>query len=213
MSLINAKLPKALEIACAKGVTPGLWAEVLDPFLWQWGIKTPRKIAAFIGQVSVESAGFSTMSEDLNYSAERLCQVWPSHFTGPVGAASALYCAHNPERLANVAYADRMGNGEETTGDGWTFRGAGLLQLTGRDNQSKFADYCKVVPEKIGDYLRTPRGAAESACWAWVTLFDLNPAAEAWFLTAISRKINGGDNGLQQRIAMSNAVLKVIGGS
>lgn len=209
MSLIAKKLPKALAIACAKGVTPGLWAEILDPFLWQWGIRTPRKIAAFIGQVSIESAGFSTLEENLNYSAERLAAVWPTRFSG-ANLPYASVCAYNPEFLANRVYCDRMGNGDVASGDGWTFRGAGLIQLTGRANQSKFAAYCKMLPENVGAYLRTPKGAAESACWAWTQLLDLNPAAEAWMLTAISRKINGGDEGLAARIEMCNRVLKAI---
>lgn len=206
MSLINAKLPKALAIACAKGVTPGLWAEILDPFMWQWGVNTPRKMAAFIGQVSIESAGFSTLEEDLNYSAARLCQVWPSRFNREEAAAAA----HGPQIIANIVYCDRMGNGGESTGDGWTFRGAGLIQLTGRENQSKFGSYVKMLPENVGAYLRTPKGGAEGACWAWSQLFDLNPAAEAWMLTAISRKINGGDEGLEQRLDMCNRILKAV---
>lgn len=208
MSLIASKLPKALAVACAPGVTPGLWAEILDPFLWQWGIKTPRKIAAFIGQVSIESAGFSTLEENLNYSAERLCQVWPSRFS--LGSLAADVCSHHPEILANNVYCRRMGNGNPESGDGWTFRGAGLLQLTGRENQTRFASYVHMLPENVGAYLRTPRGAAEGACWAWSQLFDANPAAEAWMITAISKKINGGVEGLQARIDMSNRVLKVL---
>jgi putative chitinase len=209
--LINRVLPTALSVACTKGVTPGLWAQMLDPFMWQWGIKTPRKIAAFIGQVSIESAGFSCVEENLRYSADRMCQVWPSHFPAGAGGATARACEHNPEMLANVVYAERMDNGDFYSGDGWTFRGAGLIQLTGRENQTKFALYKRIVPERVGDYLRTPKGAAESACWAWSQLFDLNPMAEGWFLTSISRKINGGDEGLQARIALCNAILKRIG--
>lgn len=207
MTLLNAKLPKALAVACAPGVTPGLWAEILDPYLWQWGLRTPRKVAAFIGQVSIESAGFTTMEENLNYSADRLCQVWPSHFPSVITAND---CAHMPERIASIVYSSRMGNGDEASGDGWTFRGAGLIQLTGRYNQTKFAAYCEMTPESIGDYLRTPKGAAEGACWAWTQLFDLSPAAEAWMISAISKKINGGVEGLQARIDMCNRVLKVV---
>ena len=206
--MIAAKLPKALALACAKGVSPGLWAEILDPFLWQWGIRTPRKIAAFVGQVSVESAGFTVLEENLNYSAERMAVVWPSRFVGKPGLAEV--CEYKPKALANVVYADRMGNGPPSSGDGWTFRGAGLIQLTGRSNHSKFAAYCNLPVLKVGDYLRTPKGAAESACWAWSQLFDLNPAAESWFITSISRKINGGDGALQQRIDLSNRILKAI---
>lgn len=208
MPALDTKLAPALAVACAKGVSPDLWASVLEPFMWQYGINTARRIAAFVGQVGVESAGFTALEEDLYYSADRLCVVWPSRFAP--GSLEATACARQPEKLANIVYANRMGNGNEASGDGYRFRGAGLIQLTGRENQTAFAQKTKVLPENVGDYLRTPKGAAESACWFWSDR-SLNTQADGWCLTFISLAINGGGEGRQQRIDLCNKVRLAIG--
>lgn len=186
------------------------WASVLLPWLASGGITTPRRLAAFLGQVSIESAGFTVLTENLNYSAERMCQVWPGHFSLPDGISLGIQCEHRPAVLANVVYCNRMGNGDGNTGDGWRFRGAGLIQLTGRANQTRFAAAAKVDPETVGDYLRTPRGAAQSAVWFWTTN-NLNALADGWFVTAISRRINGGDEGLQTRLGLCNTIRAALG--
>jgi putative chitinase len=180
------------------------WASALAPFMTAGGITTPRRIAAFVGQVAWESTQFTQIEENLNYSAERLMTVWPTRF--PTDESSKV-CAHNPERLANLVYANRMGNGNYTTGDGYRFRGAGLIQLTGKDNQTKFAAAAKQAPATVGDYLRTSRGAAQSAVWFWQTK-GLNRPADLWLLTQLTSMINGGTDGLSQRIAFCNAALK-----
>jgi putative chitinase len=198
MMAVAPQAPNALEITLA-------------PFMSQAEITTPRRIAAFIGQCSVESARFTCTEENLHYSAERLCAVWPSHFP-TVGDATPY--ADNPKAIASYVYKNRMGNGNYPSGDGWTFRGAGYIQLTGRANQEEFANQPEPrrVFGDIGDYLRTPKGAAESACWFW-TKHNLNALADAWELTAISKVINGGTGALQERIAACNAALKALGGS
>jgi putative chitinase len=180
------------------------WASALTPFMTASGITTPRRIAAFVGQVAWESTQFTQIEENLNYSADRLMAVWPTRF--PTSESSKV-CAHNPERLANLVYANRMGNGNYTTGDGYRYRGAGLIQLTGHDNHAKFAAAAKQAPATVGDYLRTSRGAAQSAVWFWQTK-GLNRPADLWLLTQLTSMINGGTDGLSQRIAFCNAALK-----
>jgi putative chitinase len=207
MSTLDALLPRAIAAVCSKSTNPGLWAAALDPFMAASGITTPRRIAAFVGQVAWESTRFTQTAENLNYSAERLCAVWPSHFASPL---AALAYEHNPAPLACVVYADRMGNGEADSGDGYTFRGAGLIQLTGRDMHTKFAAAAKLDLATIGDYLRTSKGAAQSAVWFWQTK-NLNRYADLWLLTRLSEAVNGGTGGLAERIALCNSVAKAIG--
>lgn len=186
-----------------------VWADALLAPMRSSGIATARRIAAFLGQVSHESAGFTVLSENLNYSAERLCQVWPTHFN----PFQAGICAHDQVSTGCRAYAERMGNGDISSGDGYRFRGAGLIQLTGRSNQTRFAVAAKIDPNTVGDYLRTPKGAAESACWFW-TLADhkpsLNTQADLWDIASITRQINGGDNGAAERYALSAGALTAL---
>jgi putative chitinase len=162
------------------------------------GITTPRRIAAFLGQIAVESFGFAVLEESLDYSAGRLCEVWPSRF--PAGSPNIDRCARNPVALANTVYCDRMGNGDGASGDGWTYRGRGLIQITGRANYEALAKADARAADP--DWLTTPTGAAVSACWFWTTR-KLNALADAWELTAITRAINGGTEGLEERISLS----------
>lgn len=198
------KLADAIK-AVAPNVDAQRWADTLFPFMVSSGITTPKRIAAFLGQVAEESARFSVLTENLNYSAVALRNSWPSHFDND----DANDYARQPERIANRAYADRMGNGDEVSGDGWRYRGAGLIQLTGKDNQSKFAAACGVSGD-VGDYLRTGKGAAQSACWYWSTN-NLSALADGWQITELTKRVNGGTNGLTDRINMSNAALKALG--
>jgi putative chitinase len=161
------------------------------------GIRTPRRIAAFLGQTAVESFGFTELEENLNYSAGRLCQVWPTRFPT---ATSASDCNRNPERIANVVYCNRMGNGDFDSGDGWTYRGRGLIQVTGRANYEAIAKADARAADP--DWLKTPAGAAYSACWFWSTR-KLNALADSWEITVITKAINGGTEGLEERISLS----------
>lgn len=153
------------------------------------GVTTPLAAAAFLANVAVESGQLSTTSENLNYSADGLANTWPARFartgsngkylltqastdfghTTPGGRKVpnelALSLHRQPERIANVVYAGRMGNGDEASGDGWRYRGAGLLQLTGKTTQTEAAAHFGVEPGLVGDWLRSPSGAARSATW------------------------------------------------
>jgi putative chitinase len=183
------------------------WVDVLEAPLLRAGIATPRGVAAFLGQCAAESAGFHGLEEDLRYSAARLCQVWPNHFPS-LEAGEA--CAMRPEVLANRVYAGRMGNGDEATGDGWRFRGRGLLQLTGRSMYEQFARAVGMSLEQAVAYAATQAGAAESAIWFW-TANQLNALADRWSIDLLTRKINGGTDGAPERRRLSEAALQAIG--
>lgn len=193
--------------AVARPVVPvKMWAELMKQPLIDSGLVTGRRIAAFLGQVSVESAGFTAIEENLNYSATALLATWPSHFD----EARAETCARNPTLIANAVYCNRMGNGDAASGDGWTYRGAGLIQVTGKTNQLACAAALKLDPARISDYLRTPMGALRSALWFW-NANSLNTLADSWLLTIMSRRINGGEEGLGARLAACNTVMEIVG--
>jgi putative chitinase len=139
-----------------------VFASPLEHATVEFGILSDEQRARFLANVGHETGGLSVFSENMNYSAERLQVVWPKRF--PTLASTAGY-ARNPVALANKVYANRMGNRDEKSGDGWLHRGAGMLQLTGRDNQSACAKYFGIPLNQVGDWLRTPTGAARSAAW------------------------------------------------
>lgn len=183
------------------------WYEALRQCLPDYDINTPRRVAAFIAQCSHESGGFKFLSENLNYRAESLMRVWPKYFKD---LATAQRYAHNPERIANRAYANRMGNGDEASGDGWRFCGRGLIQLTGKDNYQAFADSIETELEDIPHYLATFEGAVQSACWFWESN-NLNKWADAGDITTLTKKINGGTLGLDERMKHYAHALHVLG--
>ena len=196
--------------ACAPRLTePEItsWVDALTEPLRRNRIDTPRRIAAFLGQCAHESGGFKVMQENLNYRAERLCQVWPARFPN---LAAANECARNPERLANRVYANRMGNGDEASGDGWRFRGRGLIQLTGRSNYQRFAASLGCSVEEAAQRAETPRGAGESAAFFW-TANALSALADTWSIDAMTRKINGGTAGAAERRQLCDTALAAIG--
>ncbi len=155
------------------------------------------RIAHWLGQLAHESMLFQDLTENLNYSIEGLQKTWPSRF--PSRAAAAAY-ARQPERIANKVYANRNGNGDEDSGDGWRFRGRGLKQLTGRDNYRRFSlswlgdESLLDNPEKVAE----PAGAVASAVWFWVTN-RLNEIADKSSVAVVTKVVNGGDNGLAER--------------
>lgn len=184
------------------------WTDALSAPMRSCGMLTPKRAAAALGQFSEESGGFSVLQENLRYSAQRLCDVWPSRF--PALEAAAPY-AGNPEALANLVYAGRMGNADAVSGDGWRFRGEGLIELTGRELDTRFAAaFGKTLDEAMA-WLLTPPGAAISACWYW-SLRSLNHLADVWDITGITRLVNGGLTSLQTRVNLSNLALAAIGG-
>ena len=184
----------------------GIEAKYFDPLLetfTRFEINTPLRQAAFIGQCQHETANFKDLQENLNYSAQGLVKTWPTHFD----AENAADYAHQPEKIANRAYANRMGNGDETSGDGWRHRGAGWLQLTGKEDQLLFGDYAQRPVD--ADYLLTPEGAVLSAGWVWRRK-NLNPLADDKNYELMSKKINGGTLGMDDRIAKIEKALSIL---
>ena len=183
------------------------WITALLTPLHKAGITTPRRMAAFLGQCAVESGGFRSLQEDLTYSATRLCQVWPTRFPNKEVAEA---CAHQPEALANTVYANRLGNGGPDSGDGWQFRGRGLIQITGRTSYERFATAMNMTLDQAVEHAATQAGAADSAAWFWSTN-GLNALAETWSLDILTRTINGGTLGADERAQLCDAALHAIG--
>jgi putative chitinase len=182
------------------------WIEALNKCLPDYDITTPERLAGFFGQCMVESAGFTAIKENLNYKAESLMRLWHSHFQ-TIEIANEY--AHNPEKIANRAYAGRMGNGPEESGDGWAYCGRGLIQLTGKDNYQSFADSIGSTLQEVGAYLETFEGCVQSACWFWENN-NLNALADQKNWIVISHKVNGGSEGQDKRVAFSNHALQVF---
>jgi putative chitinase len=183
------------------------WVGVLATSLQRAAISTPRCLAAFLGQCAHESAGFRVLEEDLSYSAARLCQVWPNRFP-TLQAAEA--CALQPEVLANRVYADRMGNGSDGSGDGWRFRGRGLIQVTGRTAYEQFARSMGMTIDQAVAHAATQAGVADSAAWFWMAN-NLNALANSWSIDLLTRKINGGMAGAAERTRLCEAALRILG--
>ena len=182
------------------------WYNALSQALPDYDINTPQRIASFLAQCAHESGGFVFLQENLNYRAESLSRVWPKYFPPDIAAEYA----HNPERIANRAYANRMGNGPESSGDGWAHCGRGLIQLTGRSNYQAFADSIETAIEDIPHYLATFEGAVQSACWFWESN-NLNQYADKGDLLTMTKKINGGTLGLDDRTNRYQHALQVMG--
>lgn len=184
------------------------WFDALSAILPKYNITSVSRVAAFIAQCAHESNNFTVIKENLNYRAEGLRTVFAKYF--PNDALAQTY-AHHPEMIANRVYASRIGNGNESTGDGFKFCGRGLIQLTGRSNYEKFAASCNKTLDETIDYLGTLPGALESACWFW-NEHNLNALADNTDIMAITKKINGGTNGAADRAAKYKHALVVLGG-
>jgi putative chitinase len=183
------------------------WFEALSQCLPDYEINTPQRIAAFFGQTKVESANYTAIHENLNYKPESLMRLWHKYF--PTMEIANQY-AHKPEKIANRAYANRMGNGPEESGDGWAHCGRGLIQLTGKSNYQAFADSLEITVPQAVEYLKTFEGCVQSACWFWESN-NLNALADAGNYDALSKRVNGGTEGLEHRRAYTFEVLHILG--
>jgi putative chitinase len=172
-----------------------------------YGIDTPQRVAHFVAQCAHESGGFKFIKENLNYSAQGLMGTFRKYF--PTVESAKPY-ERKPEMIANKVYANRMGNGDEASGDGWRYCGRGLIQLTGKDNYTFFAGSLGIPVEEAADYLATFEGAAQSACFFWEQN-NLNRFADANDVKGLTRAINGGQIGLEDRIKHTNHALHVMG--
>jgi putative chitinase len=182
------------------------WYDALSSVLPTYEIDSPQRVAAFIAQCTHESGGFKRLKENLNYKAESLRRVFPKYF--PTDELAQEY-AHKQEQIANRVYGGRMGNGDESSGDGFRYCGRGLIQLTGRNNYTKFAESVGMAVEEVPALLETFEGAVKSACWFWKTN-NLNLYADTGDILTMTKRINGGTIGLEDRIKHYNHALEVF---
>jgi putative chitinase len=183
------------------------WHEALDQLLNDYDINTPLRVAHFVAQCAHESGNFVFIKENLNYKAASLRKLFSKYFF--TDDLAARY-ANRPEQIANRIYANRMGNGNEASGDGYRYCGRGLIQLTGKDNYTFFAGSLDIPVEEASDYLATFEGAAQSACWFWEQN-NLNRFADANDTKGLTKAINGGYIGLEDRISHTEHALHVLG--
>jgi len=172
-------------------------------------INTPVRQAMFLSQLAHESGNFKFVVENLNYSADALRRVFGKYF--PTEELANQY-ARQPERIANRVYADRMGNGPEASGDGWKYRGRGLIQLTGKNNYASFSMQADNNALVEPDLVAQPELAVDSAGWFWTTN-RLNQLADTGDVKAVTRRINGGFNGLADREAKYNKLMVLLDGA
>ena len=184
----------------------GKWLEPLKETFEKYGINTTKRQAAFIGQCMHESGGFKLLEENLNYSAKALMSTWPSRF--PSEEMANQY-ARNPEKIANKVYGGRMGNADESSGEGWKYRGRGIKQLTGKENYERCGSGLGVDLVGNPDLLLDPKYAALSAGWFW-NKHNLNDLADKSDIETMTKRINGGLLGLDSRktaIAKAESIL------
>jgi len=183
------------------------WHSALSEILPEYEINTKERVAAFIAQCAHESGNFRFLKENLNYKAPSLRKVFPKYF--PDDAIAAQY-ANKQEKIANRVYANRMGNGDEASGDGWRYCGRGLIQLTGKNNYTFFAASLDMKVEDVPEYLGTFEGAVQSACFFWEQN-NLNQWADKGDILTLTKRINGGTIGLDDRIKHFEHAKHVLG--
>jgi putative chitinase len=183
------------------------WWDAIYEILPEYEINTPERVAAFIAQCAHESGGFKFLKENLNYKAASLRSVFPKYF--PTDDLAKAY-EKRPEKIANRVYANRMGNGPEESGDGWRYCGRGLIQLTGKNNYTFFAGSLEIPLEECSEYLETFEGAVQSACFFW-DQNGLNKWADAKDILTLTKRINGGTIGLEDRQKHYNHALHILG--
>ena len=171
-------------------------SEAVIAIFAKYEINTLNRVAGFLAQCAHESGTFSITKENLNYSAAGLLKIFKKYFT----EATAAQYARKPEMIANKVYANRMGNGDEKSGDGFRYRGRGFIQLTGKENYSSFAKSINKTLDETIAYLETFEGAIESACWYWKSR-NLNATCDKNDIISMTEKINGGTIGLEDRKA------------
>jgi putative chitinase len=214
--------PTIEHLKAAKVKSPEKWIDAVVATCQEFEINTPQRIASFLAQTSHESGGYTMLSENLNYRAATLAACWPNRFAVlgsdkkpikengklvPTAVANSI--AGKPELIANLVYSGRMGNGPAESGEGWAFRGRGLKQLTGKFNYTKCSEGLGVDLVANPDLLLQPIYAARSAGWFYKTN-NLSSFADVGDIKGMTKKINGGFIGLEQRQALYDACLKAF---
>lgn len=186
------------------------WCEALNKILPDYEIDTPQRVAAFLAQCAHESGGFTALHENLNYRAVTLRKIFPKYFPDDATAEHYANLPNKQEAIASKVYANRMGNGDEASCDGYKYCGRGLIQLTGKQNYTKFAESIDTPVEEIPEFLQTFEGAIQSACWFWETN-NLNQYADNNDILTMTKRINGGTIGLADRTNHYHHALEVFG--
>lgn len=194
-------------------ILPGLPADKraeilpnLQAAMDEFDINTRAREAAFIAQIAHESGGLTRFVENLNYSAQRLCQVFPKRFPS---LAAAKPFDRNPEKIANSIYANRLGNGDPASGDGFRYRGRGVIQLTGRSNYREFGKTLGIDLEGDPDTAASPAVAFRTAAAFWKSR-GCNELADKGDFKGVTIKINGGTIGLDERMKLFNLAKSVL---
>lgn len=215
-------IPTIANLQAAKVKNPEKWIDAIVATCQEFEIDTPQRIAGFLAQTSHESGGYTMLSENLNYRAATLAACWPNRFAVlgadkkpvkengklvPTAVANSI--AGKPELIANLVYSSRMGNGPAESGEGWAFRGRGLKQLTGKFNYEKCGSGLGVNLVANPNLLLEPLYAARSAGWFWKAN-ALSTFADAGDIKGMTKKINGGFIGLEQRQALYDVCLKSV---
>ena len=186
------------------------WYEAMEEILPYYEINTVNRVAGFLAQCCHESANFRITQENLNYSSKALDAVFGKYFVR-AGRDSKPY-HRQPEKIANIVYANRMENGDTASGDGWRFRGRGIIQLTGRYNYTQFGKTLGYTAEQAIKYIKTKPGALESACWFWKAN-NINKYCDKQDIIGMTKRINGGTIGLADRKKHYAHALEVLGGT
>lgn len=192
-----------LQILPSAGQSTGVFVSALNTAMNHYQIVGLKRVAAFIAQIGHESGQLTRQVENLNYSAEALQRTWPSRFSAELAAD----VARKPEQIANIAYGNRMGN--TAPGDGWKYRGRGLIQITGKNNYHACGEALGLDLIAKPELLEKPQHACMSAAWFWATN-GLNTLVDAGKFDAITQRINGGQTGAADRQAMYARALKVL---
>jgi putative chitinase len=200
-------------LRAASFAQPEMWARSIAPAAWRRGIHAGRRAAAFAATIAHESAGGTGLVESLNYTPEALLGQWPSRFRRPDADMLGRRSGQEADQrgIAERAYGGRMGNGPEGSGDGWRYRGRGLIQITGRDAYALAAQAAGLPLVASPELAIDPDNAAEIAAWTWAAWKGCNPLADAGQVEAWRRAINGRLNGLADVRARYEAVLRVAG--
>jgi putative chitinase len=197
-----------MDINTLQGLIPDSVISQITDVMTQFQIDSPLRLSHFLAQCACESGDFKIVSENLNYSADSLLRVFPTHFTADIAASYA----HNPEAIASRVYANRMGNSDEASKDGYIHRGFGFIELTGKTNQTTFFTAIGLDPNTDPSLIGTQYPLL-SAAWFW-NKNNLNSIADTGattdVVTTITKHVNGGINGLPIRISYFNQFWNVL---
>ena len=196
-----------MDIQKLKGHIPDSVLTQIPEVMEKFQINTPVRLCHFLAQCGHESNNFKAVTENLNYGAKGLRGILPKYF--PTDALAAEY-ERKPEKIANKVYANRMGNGPEESGDGYRYCGRGLIQLTGKDNYTRYAQSTEQSVEEASEHLTTFEGCVQSAAWFWEAN-NLNQYADKGDILTMTKRINGGTIGLEDRTRHYNHACHVLG--